>query len=150
MKYSVTHHNILPCRNNTINQNLHLNVQFSKQFFRIKINDVCSKKICFAGIIKTNARIPIFKMLYHFMGGFEHFDCASYLAWKTFSSLRGKLSSKEISTEWTLTVLFSGSVPCAHKTLKKENCKLVNITTPQKSHEEVFNIKFSQINPRQL
>lgn len=102
-------------------------------------------------IIKTNARIPILKRLYHFMDEFEHFNCASYLAWKTFSSLKDKLlSSKEIPRGWMLTMLFSGSVPFAHKTLKKENCKLVNITIPQKSHEEVFNIKFSQINPHQL
>ena len=47
-------------------------------------------------------------------------------------------------------MLFSGPVPFAYKTLKKENCKLGNITTPQKSHEEVFSIKLSQINPHQL
>lgn len=47
-------------------------------------------------------------------------------------------------------MLFSGPVLFAHKTLKKENCKLVDATTPQKSREEVFNIKLSQINPHQL
>lgn len=93
----------------------------TRQFFRININNLCSKKICFAGIIKTNARMPILKMLYHFMGRFEHFGCVSYLIWKTFFSLKDKLtSSKEIPTEWTLTILYSGPVPSAHKTLKRE------------------------------
>ena len=47
-------------------------------------------------------------------------------------------------------MLFSGPVPFAYKTLKKENCKLGNITTPQESHEEVFSIKLSEIYPHQL
>lgn len=65
--------------------------------------------------------MPILKMLYHFMGRFEHFGCVSYLIWKTFFSLKDKLtSSKEIPTEWTLTILYSGPVPSAHKTLKRE------------------------------
>ena len=53
------------------------------------------------------------------MGLFEHCDCASYLAWKTFSSLKDKLLS---NTYWVdiNNALLRTSAICIQNTQKGE------------------------------